>query len=80
MALAHVDCSDEMFALLNSLLDDQAVADAAAYALGQQRRSALPGDSLRLARSGGPLAKEAAKGIGFDVRPPAELLRGRADR
>jgi hypothetical protein len=29
-----VPCSDEIFALLNSLLDDKAVADAAAHTLG----------------------------------------------
>jgi len=74
-AMAHAPCSDEMFALLNSLLDDKAVADAAAYALGQNADPRCQETASRLARSGGPLAKEAARGIGFDVRPPAELLR-----
>jgi hypothetical protein len=73
--LAHVACSDEMFALLNSLLDDKAVADAAAYALGYNADPRCRATALRLARSGGPLAKEAARGVGFDVRPPAELLQ-----
>jgi hypothetical protein len=73
--LAYVACDDEMFALLNSLLDDAAVADAAAYALGQNAEQRCKETALRLARSGGPLAKEAAKGVGFDVRSPAELLQ-----
>ena len=73
--MAHVPCSDEMFALLNSLLDDKAVADAAAYALGYNADPRCQETASRIARSGGPLAKEAARGIGFDVRPPAELLQ-----
>jgi hypothetical protein len=73
--LAHVPCSDDMFALLNSLLDDKAVADAAAYALGYNADPRCKETAERIARSGGPLAKEAARGIGFDVRPPAELLQ-----
>jgi hypothetical protein len=73
-AMAHVPCSDEMFALLNNLLDGQTVADAAAYALGYNADPRCKETAERIARSGGPLAKEAARGIGFDVRPPAELL------
>jgi hypothetical protein len=73
--MAHAPCSDEMFALLNSLLDDKAVADAAAYALGYNTDPRCRETASRIARSGGPLAKEAARGIGFDVRPPAELLQ-----
>jgi hypothetical protein len=73
--MAHVPCSDEMFALLNTLLEDPAVADAAAYALGYNADPRCREKASRLARSGGPLAKEAARGIGFDVRPPAELLQ-----
>ena len=73
--LAHVPCSDEMFALLTTLLDDPAVADAAAHALGYNADPRCRETAARLARSGGPLAKEAARGIGFDVRPPAELLQ-----
>ena len=73
--LAHVPCSDEMFALLNTLLEDPAVADAAAYALGYNADPRCKETAERIARSGGPLAKEAARGIGFDVRPPAELLQ-----
>ena len=73
--LAHVPCSDEMFVLLNSLLDDKDVADAAAYALGYNADPRCKETAARIARSGGPLAKEAARGVGFDVRPPAELLQ-----
>jgi hypothetical protein len=73
--LAYVACDDEMYALLNSLLEDPAVADAAAYAFGYNADPRCKETASRLARSGGPLAKEAARGIGFDVRPPAELLQ-----
>ena len=74
-ALARVPGDDEVFAFLNSMLEDPAVGDAAAYALGQNADPRCQAAALRIAKSGGPLDKEAAKGVGFDVRPPAELLQ-----
>ena len=78
--LAHVPCSDEMFALLNTLLEDPAVADAAANALGYNADPRCRETAARIARSGGPLAKEAARGHRLRCAPTGRIVAHRADR
>lgn len=73
-ALADVQFTDELFVFLQKLLDDPAVADAAVSSLGRNADPRGKRLALNIARSGGPLAKAAAASIGFDLRPPAELL------
>jgi hypothetical protein len=73
-ALASVPSTDTVFKFLQTLLNDSAVADAAIYSLGRGKDPRGNALAEKFARSGGPLAKEAANSIDFDLRSPAELL------
>ena len=72
--LAHVEMSDKVFMFLNCLLNEPAVADAAVDALGRNVDPRGKAVALKIAKSGGALAKVAAESVGFDARSPADLL------
>jgi hypothetical protein len=77
-ALARVPGDDEVFAFLNSMLEDPAVGDTAAYALGQNADPRCQAAALRI--SGGTVGQGGCQGRRVRRASTGRIVASRADR